>query len=128
MTHTLHNIGVAMQIGRYSDAIETAAGLRWLYTAGTPGLSPAGKLSESFTEQARQAWENVLAALDKAGMGLEDIVKVTTSLTRSEDISAYAEVRSSFLGQLRPAFMLSIVNQLIRPDMFIEIEVIAAKK
>jgi 2-iminobutanoate/2-iminopropanoate deaminase len=128
MTHTLHNIGIAMQIGRYSDAVETAAGLRWLYTAGTPGLSPTGKLSESFTEQARQAWENVVAVLDKAGMGPEDIVKVTTSLTRSEDIAAYAEVRSSFLGQLRPAFMLSIVNQLIRPDMFVEIEVIAAKK
>jgi 2-iminobutanoate/2-iminopropanoate deaminase len=128
MTHTLHNIGIAMQIGRYSDAVETAAGLRWLYTAGTPGLSPTGKLSESFTEQARQAWENVVAVLHKAGMGPEDIVKVTTSLTRSEDISAYAEVRSSFLGQLRPAFMLSIVNQLIRPDMFVEIEVIAAKK
>jgi 2-iminobutanoate/2-iminopropanoate deaminase len=128
MTHTLHNIGVAMQIGRYSDAVETAAGLRWFYTAGTPGLSPDGKLSESFTVQARQAWENVRALLEKAGMDLEDIVKVTTSLTRSEDIAAYAEVRSSFLGPLRPAFMLSVVNQLIRPDMFIEIEVIAARK
>lgn len=128
MPHTLHNVGVAIQIGRYSDAVETAANLRWIFTAGTPGLSPDGKLSANFTEQARQAWENVLAVLEKAGMGIEDIVKVTTSLTRSEDISAYAEVRSSFLGELRPAFMLSIVNQLIRPGMFVEIEVIAAKK
>jgi 2-iminobutanoate/2-iminopropanoate deaminase len=75
MTHSLHNIGVAIQIGRYSDAVETAADLRWLYTAGTPGLSPDGKLSESFAEQARQAWANVLALLKKAGMGVEDIVK-----------------------------------------------------
>ena len=128
MAHTLHNVGVSKQIGQYSDAVETAAGLRWFYTAGTPGLSPDGKLSEDFTEQARQTWENLVAALEQAGMGLEDIVKVNTSLTRAEDMQAYVKVRSSFMGDLRPAYMLAVVNQLIRPEMLVEVEVIAAKK
>jgi 2-iminobutanoate/2-iminopropanoate deaminase len=128
MTHTVHNVGVAAQIGRYSDAIESAPGLRWLHTSGTPGLSPDGKVSADFSEQARQTWENLVAVLAKAGMGVEDIVKVSTSLTRTEDIPAYVAVRSRFLGELRPAFMLSIVNQVIRPEMLVEVEVIAARE
>lgn len=41
-THRAVDVGVAKQIGAYSDAIETAPNLRWLYTAGTPGLSRDG--------------------------------------------------------------------------------------
>jgi hypothetical protein len=32
MAHKAHNIGVANQIGKYSDAVETAPNLRWLHT------------------------------------------------------------------------------------------------
>ena len=35
MSHTIHDIGVASQIGTYSDAIETGPNLRWLLTSGT---------------------------------------------------------------------------------------------
>ena len=128
MSHTLHNVGVSKQIGKYSDAEETEAGLRWLYTAGTPGLSPDGKLSEDFEEQARQTWENLVTVLKEAGMGLEDIVKVNTSMTNATDIPSYVKVRSSFMGDLRPAFMLSIVNQLVKPEFLVEVEIIAAKR
>ena len=39
MTHKIHDVGAAKHIGRYSDAIETSAGLRWLHTSGTPGVA-----------------------------------------------------------------------------------------
>jgi hypothetical protein len=32
MNHEIHNVGAAEKIGRYSDAIEVAPGLRWLHT------------------------------------------------------------------------------------------------
>ncbi|MDM0114084.1 Rid family hydrolase [Variovorax sp. J22R133] len=126
-THATHNIGVAEQIGKYSDAIETAPDLRWLFTAGTPGLSPDGMLSVDFSEQARQAWTNIMSVLETVGMGVEDIVKVSTTLVRAEDIAANALIRASFLGDARPAFMLAVIDQLVRPDILIEVEVIAAK-
>jgi hypothetical protein len=44
MTHAIHDIGVAKQIGAYSDAIEAGPNLRWLLTSGTPGLSTGGEL------------------------------------------------------------------------------------
>jgi enamine deaminase RidA (YjgF/YER057c/UK114 family) len=54
-------------------------------------------------------------------------VKVTQYLTRVEDIPAYAEVRTRFLGDARPASMLLIVPQLVRPEFLLEVEIIAAR-
>jgi 2-iminobutanoate/2-iminopropanoate deaminase len=123
----LHDVGVAEKIGTYSDAVEVPAGARWLITAGTPGLDGDGHLSDDFATQAALAWENVIRILNKADMGVENIVKVTQILTRKEDLAAYRPVRSKYLGDLRPASMLSFVDQLVWPNILIELEVIAAK-
>ena len=128
MAHTAHDIGVARNIGRYSDAIEASPGLRWLYTAGTPGMTKTGEVPKDIEGQSRVAWENVIEVLHKAGMTVADLVKVTTSLTDVNDIPAYAKVRTEVLGDNRPAFMLQIVSGLIRPDVRVEIEVVAAAR
>jgi len=127
MKHKIHNIGVASQIGLYSDAVETAPNLRWLFTSGTPGLLNAKKLSDTIEGQAQQAWEHILAILHQANMTVEDIVKVTQYLTRAEDIPGYVKARSKALGDVRPAFMLLVVPQLIWPEVLVEVEIIAAK-
>jgi 2-iminobutanoate/2-iminopropanoate deaminase len=59
--------------------------------------------------------------LDKAEMRIEDIVNVTSTLTNSAHIPADAKVRAEIVGDARPAFMMQIVNQVIRPDILIEI-------
>ena len=117
MPHTNHDIGVARQIGTYSDAVEVKPNLRWLMTSGTPGLSEAGKLPADITGQAELAWEHVVRMLERADMTVADVVKVTQYLTRAEDIPAYVKVRSRFLGDARPAFMLLVVSQLVRPEI-----------
>jgi 2-iminobutanoate/2-iminopropanoate deaminase len=127
MSHTIYDIGVASQIGKYSDAIGAGPNLRWLMTSGTPGLTAAGNLPDDIGGQAYVAWENVMGLLAKAGMTVADIVKVTQYLTRAEDIKAYAEVRTRFLGDRRPASMLLIVPQLVWPEILVEIEIVAAK-
>jgi enamine deaminase RidA (YjgF/YER057c/UK114 family) len=127
MIHTLHETGVARQIGAYSDAVEVGPNARWLYSAGTPGLSPDGALPPDITGQAEQAWQNVLDILAKADMGVRDLVKVTTWLKREEDIPAYAKVRAAVLNGYKPAFMLAIIPHLVWSDMLVEIEIVAAK-
>ncbi|WP_433973615.1 RidA family protein [Tunturiibacter lichenicola] len=127
MTHKIHDIGVASQIGAYSDAIEAAPNLRWLMTSGTPGLATSGELPTDIVGQSELAWKHILRILEQAGMTVADLVKVTTYLTRAEDIPAYAKSRKSFLGEIRPAFMLLVVPQLVRPEFLVEVEVIAAK-
>lgn len=127
MVHKIHDIGVAAQIGAYSDSLEAQSGLRWFLTSGTPGLSEAGELPPDITGQAELAWQNIIKMLDKAGMGVGDIVKATHWLTRAEDIPAYGKVRAKYLGDIRPASMLAVIPQLVRPDFLVEIEVVAAK-
>jgi len=127
MNHDIVDIGVAGQIGKYSDAIQVQPNLRWLFTSGTPGLSTAGELPKDFASQAELAWAHILRMLEKADMTVADIVKVTQYLTRAEDIPAYAKIRSRVLGDVRPAFMLLVIPQLVWPDIMLEVEVVAAK-
>ena len=127
MPNTLHDIGVARQIGSYSDAVEVAPNARWLFTAGTPGLALDGKLPSDITGQAEIAWRHIVAMLERANMSVKDLVKVTHYLLRATDIPAYVKVRSRFLGDARPASMLLIVPELVRPEFLLEIEAIAAK-
>ena len=128
MSHKIHDVGAAKQIGKYSDAIETAAGLRWLHTSGTPGMADDGTVPQGIEPQTRLAWKYILSMMEKAGMTTADLVKVTTSLTDAKDIQAYAKVRGEILGDVRPAFMLQVVTGLIRPDVLVEVEIIAAAK
>ncbi len=121
------NIGVAAKIGTYSDAVEVPAGARWLITSGTPGLDQEGKLPEGFADQAALSWEHCLRMLQVAGMGVEDVVKITQYLTRRSDLEAYRPIRAKYLGPARPASMLSFVDELVWPNMLFELEVIAAK-
>jgi 2-iminobutanoate/2-iminopropanoate deaminase len=128
MSHTIHDVGAAKHIGKYSDAIETESGLRWLFTSGTPGVEDDGSIPPGIEAQSRLAWKYILAALQGAKMTTADLVKVTTSLTNPKDVPAYVKVRAEFLGDVRPAFMLQIVTQLIKPEVLVEVEVIAARK
>jgi enamine deaminase RidA (YjgF/YER057c/UK114 family) len=127
MPHIIHDIGVASQIGSYSDAIEVAPNARWLMTSGTPGLMTGGELPSDITGQAERAWSHILVILERANMSAADIVKATHYLTRAEDIPAYAAVRKRFLGDVKPASMLLVIPQLVWPQILVEIEVVAAR-
>jgi enamine deaminase RidA (YjgF/YER057c/UK114 family) len=128
MNHKMHDIGVAKQIGAYSDAIEVRPKLRWLMSSGTPGLTSTGELPKDITGQAERAWEHVIRLLERAGMTVDDLVKVTQYLTRAEDIPAFVQVRSRFMRDARPASMLMVVPQLVRPELLVEIEFVAARE
>lgn len=96
-------------------------------TSGTLGVNADGALPADFESQATLAWENILRLPDEAGMGVEDIVKITQTLTRREDLEVYRPIRSKFLGDNCPASMLSFVSELIWPEVLFELEVVAAK-
>ena len=103
------------------------ANARWLITAGTPGLGPDGHLPADITGQAEIAWTHIVACLERAGMTVDNIVKVTQYLVQPADIPAYAKVRALFLGSARPASMLLVVPALVRAEFLVEVEVQAAR-
>jgi 2-iminobutanoate/2-iminopropanoate deaminase len=127
MANTFHDIGVARQIGKYSDAVEAPAGARWLMTSGTPGLALDGTLPSDIAGQAELAWTHIVAVLKRADMTVHDMVKITQYLLHASFIPDSIKVRSRFLGTARPASTLLVVPQSIKPEFLLEVEVFAAK-
>ncbi|HEY4371132.1 MAG TPA: RidA family protein [Burkholderiales bacterium] len=127
MSHIIHDIKLASQIGRYSDAVEIAPNQRLLFTSGTPGLSAAGEVPDDITAQSEIAWRHIIGILEKANMGVGDIFKVTQYLTRFDDVRPYAQVRNRYLGDARPASMLAVIPDLVWKNFLVEVEIMAAK-
>src|SRR5229473_127248 len=72
--------------------------------------------------QARQALENIRAALERAGVSLHEVVRTRMFVT---DIGRYAEVARAhreLFADAPPATTMVEVRRLIHPDMMIEIE------
>ena len=53
MTNKIYDVGVAKQIGSYSDAMEVSPNSRWLFTSGTPGLALNGNLPPDITASSQ---------------------------------------------------------------------------
>jgi len=99
----------------------------WVHVSGTTGFDYAKMtISPDTTEQTRQAFRNIEAALEQAGMSLRDTIRVRYFLTRREDFELLAPVFGEYLADIRPA-VSAIVCELVDPRMKIEIEVTARR-
>ena len=70
---------------------------QFIFLSGTTGIDPVShQLSESFEEQARQAFRNVQTILEEAGSSLSKIVKTTVFMVHGNEFSTlnkiYAEI------------------------------------
>jgi enamine deaminase RidA (YjgF/YER057c/UK114 family) len=126
--HQKHNPATAVApFGNYSQAVEAAAGLRWLHLSGQVGVTPDGATQVGMEAQARAAFANLAALLAAAEMGFEDVVKLGIFVTGLDDVGAYRRVRDEVMGEVHVASTLLVVAGLARPEWVIEIEAIAAK-
>jgi len=126
--HKAHNPpSVVKPQSAYHQAVEVVPNARWLYLSGQLGIAPDGKLAAGTAAQAEQAWTNILNLLAAAGMGPEDLVKVTTFIIDPADVGAVRAAREKALGGMRPASTLLVIQALASPQYRIEIEATAAK-
>ena len=119
---------VAKPVGPYSHAVEVPEGSRLLYISGEVGVLPDGTVPQRIEAQAEACWRNVIAILADAGMGVGDLVKITTYLVRPEDVAAAGAARAKHFGDARPGSATIIVKTLVVPEWLIEIEAVAAGK
>jgi enamine deaminase RidA (YjgF/YER057c/UK114 family) len=117
---------VAAPFGPYSHAMEVPGGSRLLYISGEIGVQPDGVVPEGIEAQAEVLWRNLTAILDDAGMGIGDLVKITTFLVNVEDAAAAGAARAKYFGDARPGSATVIVKALLQPSWLIEIEAVAA--
>ena len=113
-------------LGAYAHAVEIVEGAKVMFVAGQVGIDKDGNVPAGFAAQAELAWRNCMAVLEFNGMRMKDVVKITHFLTDAGNIPAYNQVRGKFLGEERPASTLLIVAGLARPDLLIEVEMVAA--
>ena len=79
-----------------------------------------------FDAQVEQGWENMRAALEKAGGKFADIVTMTVFLTDMRHGNRFIELRQQKFGKDFPASALIGIDHLAVPGMLIEIQAIAA--
>jgi enamine deaminase RidA (YjgF/YER057c/UK114 family) len=117
---------VAAPFSRYSHGVEAPAAARWLHISGQVGVAPDGTVRHGAEAQIEQAWRNVLAILETAGMRPRDLVNVTTFLTDRAHLQTSREIRDRMLQGAEPASTLLIVSGLASAEWLVEIEAIAA--
>jgi 2-iminobutanoate/2-iminopropanoate deaminase len=78
----------------------------------------------TFADEARQAWQNVAAILERAGASISDIVSIRQYLTREEDIKTYVAVQKEMITH-EPAGMLLVPTAMVWPEIHVEVEAVA---
>jgi 2-iminobutanoate/2-iminopropanoate deaminase len=115
--------GAPAAVGPYSHAVRSG-GL--LFCSGQVGLdAQSGALVEGdVADQTRQAFQNVRAVLDAAGVGLGAVVKATVFLASMDDFGAVNAVYAEAFGGHRPARSTVAVAGLPLGAL-VEVEVVA---
>jgi enamine deaminase RidA (YjgF/YER057c/UK114 family) len=113
----------------YSQIVVAGPGGRTVFVAGQVAVDSGGQLVApgDLPAQARQAFRNLLAALDAAGAVIGDVAKITWYVVgyRPEMLPDLAAARAAVLGDHRPASTLIGVQALVHPDYLVEVEAIA---
>jgi 2-iminobutanoate/2-iminopropanoate deaminase len=112
----------------YSHVVEVTGPGKTIYIAGQIAFDAGGKVvgAGDMKAQTEQVFKNLEAALKAAGATFADVVKMNTYVTDISQIAVIRDVRSRYFGTTTPASTLVQVSGLARPELMIEIEIIAA--
>jgi enamine deaminase RidA (YjgF/YER057c/UK114 family) len=123
---------VAPPIGRYAHSAEIPPNARLLFVSGQVGMTPEGTLPDDYAGQWRNALQNLVLNVEAAGMTVKDIAKCTALLvekfrpTSAEERAKVSAISQEIFGDHVPAWTTHIIPALVRPDLMVEIEAVAA--
>ena len=112
----------------YTHIVEVSGAAKMVYISGQIAFDTNGNVvgAGDMKAQAEQVFKNLDAALTAAGAKFSDIVKMNTYITDMDKAPAVREVRARYFGDTTPASTFVKVAGLVRPELMLEIEVIAA--
>jgi len=111
--------------GNYTHGVQVDGAQRMVFVSGqVPWGNEHGRVPESFEAQCRMVWRNVLAVLAEAGMGVRNLVKVTTYLSDRQFRTLNSKIREEVLGDHAPALTI-IICDIYAENWLLEIEAVA---
>ena len=115
----------------YSHVVEITA-RKMIYISGQVALDVAGNIvgQDDYRAQIQQVFRNLKAALESAGAGFHNVVKLNyyiVDTVGADEFFAYREVRDQYVDTANPpAATVIVIRRLFRPEFLIEIEAVAA--
>ncbi len=133
MTDPIENVHISnpenmFKPAGYSQVAEITGG-RLIYIAGQIALDQAGNLigPGDMEVQARQVFENIKTALESCGATFANVIKFTIFTVDIAQLKIVREVRNRYIDTAHPPTSTAVeVSNLIREDVLLEIEAIAA--
>lgn len=111
-------------IGPYAQAVRTGD---LIITSGQLPIDPAtGAFPDGVQAQTRQSLNNVKAILERAGVGMDNVVKTTVFLSDMNNFGAMNEVYATFFTEGSYPARSAVEVARLPKDALVEIEVIAA--
>ena len=97
---------------------------RIIAVGGTAPIGPDGKTAGAGdpAAQTRRCIEIIRIALEKAGAGLENVIRTRCFFTRREDWEAIGKAHGEAFGAIRPASTMAVVAGFIDPEWLVEVE------
>jgi len=107
----------------YSAAVK-AGGL--VFIAGQVGIEANGTIPSDPVAQFSAVFENLRGVLAEAGCGLSDVIELISYHVGLRDhLTAFAQVKQSYLPSLFPTWTFLEVSALARPAFLVEVKAIA---
>jgi enamine deaminase RidA (YjgF/YER057c/UK114 family) len=95
----------------------------WIFVSGTTGFDYATmEIPDDVAKQAEQTLINIKTAMERAGFGLQHVVRVHYILPNADEFTACWPILKKYFGDIRPAATMFVAG-LADPRMKIEIEV-----
>ena len=96
-----------------------------VFVAGQTGRHPkTGTVGKDIREQTCNVLERIKLILEAAGTSLDNVLTVTTHLTKREDLAAYNEEYGKYFPTNKPA-RTTVEVMLNAPELLVEITVTA---
>jgi enamine deaminase RidA (YjgF/YER057c/UK114 family) len=110
----------------YSHVVSIPAG-RLVWTSGQVAIDAGGRVPEGWEAQTRLVFEHLGGALAAAGAAWPDVVKLMFFVVATDELPAVRAVRDEFVSTTSPpTSSLVRVAGLVRPELLIEVEAVAA--
>jgi 2-iminobutanoate/2-iminopropanoate deaminase len=112
----------------YTHIVEVTGPVKTIYISGQIAYDKDGKIVGApgdMKAQAEQVFRNLQSALTAAGATFADVVKMNSYITDMSKAQAVRDVRARYFKDATPASTFVEVKGLVRPELLLEIEVVA---